>query len=220
MHESTRMGGEKSKCEKSREDIPAMKLISRTLKIELPAKQSAFLWGLRKTGKSTFLKNACPDSIFIDLLDTDQQFEFMKRPALLRERLLAAPLEARRLPVIVDEVQKVPALLDEIHRLIENQGWRFILCGSSARKVKRSRGADAPPPGASERRGLRPGAGTLRFHGASRPCFLPGIELPDPLLAHQVGARGRFHSGRRRGGRRGQGLRPRGSSRVARPECL
>ena len=43
----------------------------------------------------------------------------------------------KKLPVIIDEVQKIPALLDEVHWLIENAGIRFILCGSSARKVKR-----------------------------------------------------------------------------------
>jgi predicted AAA+ superfamily ATPase len=42
-------------------------------------------------------------------------------------------------PVIIDEVQKVPQLLDEIHWLIENSGLRFILCGSSARKLKRGK---------------------------------------------------------------------------------
>ena len=64
--------------------------------------------------------------------------ELARRPALLRERLLAAPAAKLRLPVILDEVQKVPQLLDEVHWLIENRGLRFILCGSSARKLKRS----------------------------------------------------------------------------------
>lgn len=42
-------------------------------------------------------------------------------------------------PVILDEVQKVPQILDEVHWLIENKGLRFILCGSSARKLKRGK---------------------------------------------------------------------------------
>jgi predicted AAA+ superfamily ATPase len=42
-------------------------------------------------------------------------------------------------PVVIDEVQKVPQLLDEIHWLIENKGLQFILCGSSARKLKRGK---------------------------------------------------------------------------------
>lgn len=111
--------------------------LERTLKIALPARQSAFLWGPRKTGKSTFLRSAFPDSLTFDLLQTDLMLEFAKRPALLRERLLAAPPEKLRSPVILDEVQKVPQLLDEVHWLIENRGLSFVLCGSSARKLKR-----------------------------------------------------------------------------------
>jgi predicted AAA+ superfamily ATPase len=63
--------------------------------------------------------------------------ELAKRPALLRERLLATPPDQLRSPVILDEVQKVPQLLDEVHWLIENRELSFILCGSSARKLKR-----------------------------------------------------------------------------------
>ena len=63
----------------------------------------------------------------------------VKRPFLLREQLLAAPPQQLKEPIIIDEVQKVPQLLDEVHRLIENEGLRFILCGSSARKLKRGK---------------------------------------------------------------------------------
>jgi predicted AAA+ superfamily ATPase len=111
--------------------------IERALRMALPPRQSAFLWGPRKTGKSTYLKSAFPDSLTFDLLQTDLMLELAKRPALLRERLLATPLDKVRSPVILDEVQKVPQLLDEVHWLIENQGLSFILCGSSARKLKR-----------------------------------------------------------------------------------
>lgn len=111
--------------------------IQRVLRIVLPAHQSAFLWGPRKTGKSTYLRSAFPDSLRFDLLQTDLMLELAKRPALLRERLLATPPEELRSPVILDEVQKVPQLLDEVHWLIENRGLSFILCGSSARKLKR-----------------------------------------------------------------------------------
>ena len=111
--------------------------ISRALRIVLPARRSAFLWGPRKTGKSTYLRSAFPESLTYDLLQTDLMLELARRPALLRERLLAAPPARLRSPVILDEVQKAPQLLDEVHWLIENRGLRFILCGSSARKLKR-----------------------------------------------------------------------------------
>lgn len=113
--------------------------ITRSLEIRLPKGQSAFLWGPRKTGKTTFLKTAFPDSTVYDLLQTDLFLEFAKRPSLLRERLLAAEPKRLKEPIIIDEVQKVPQLLDEIHGLIENKGLRFILCGSSARKLKRGK---------------------------------------------------------------------------------
>jgi uncharacterized protein len=113
-------------------------MFNRTLKIALPGKQSAFLWGPRKTGKSTLLQKLFPDSIRFDLLQTDLQMAWVKRPALLRETLEAEKnTHLLKLPVIIDEVQKIPALLDEVHGLIENRKLRFILCGSSARKLMR-----------------------------------------------------------------------------------
>lgn len=111
----------------------------RLLTIDLPARQSAFLWGPRKTGKSSLLRASFPGSITFDFLKTDLALEFGARPALLRERLLAQPARVLDRPVILDEVQKVPAVLDEVHWLIEEHGLRFVLCGSSARKLKRGR---------------------------------------------------------------------------------
>jgi predicted AAA+ superfamily ATPase len=61
---------------------------------------------------------------------------FTQAPHLLRETLLALPSEKRSHPIIIDEIQKVPELLNEIHLLIEREGFYFILCGSSARKLK------------------------------------------------------------------------------------
>jgi predicted AAA+ superfamily ATPase len=117
-----------------------METIERLLKIELPKRQSAFLWGPRKTGKTTYLRASFPASLSYDMLQTDLFLELTKRPFLLREQLLAADPKQLKEPVIIDEVQKVPQLLDEIHWLVENKGLRFILCGSSARKLKRGKG--------------------------------------------------------------------------------
>ncbi len=116
-----------------------MAAISRILDINLPVGQSAFLRGARKTGKSTYLQTRFPGSIYLDLLKTDLALDLLRRPALLRERLAASTREELGRPIIIDEVQKVPALLDEIHWLIENRRLRFILCGSSARKLKRGK---------------------------------------------------------------------------------
>ena len=114
-----------------------MQKIERILNMDLPEHQSAFLWGPRKTGKTTYLKSKFPRSIIYDFLKTDLFLEFSKNPSLLREQLLAQEESRLTLPVILDEVQKVPQILDEVHWLIENKGLRFILCGSSARKLKR-----------------------------------------------------------------------------------
>lgn len=111
--------------------------IVRYLKIELPPKQSAFLWGPRKTGKTTYLRDQFPDSVSFNFLDTDLFFEVSKTPSVLREKILGLTSAQLDRPIILDEVQKVPAVMDEVHYLIEEKGLRFILCGSSARKLKR-----------------------------------------------------------------------------------
>jgi len=112
--------------------------IPRLLDIKLPSGQSAFLWGARKTGKSTYLKEKFPSSVVYDFLNTDLFIEFSKRPERLRQELLATKAAKLKHPVILDEVQKVPNILNEVHWLIENKKISFILCGSSARKLKRS----------------------------------------------------------------------------------
>ena len=112
----------------------------RILSLELPKGQSAFLWGPRKTGKSTLLRERFPDAVRFDLLDTRLLLEFTRRPWALAERLAALDGPTLTSPVIIDEVQKVPAVLDEVHRLIEDKGLGFVLCGSSARKLRRGHG--------------------------------------------------------------------------------
>lgn len=114
-----------------------MESLPRLLDIDLPKGRSAFLWGPRKTGKTTYLRERFPDSLRFDLLQTDRLLELTGRPSLLREQILAAGEDVRRRPIVIDEVQKVPALLDEVHWLIENHRLRFILSGSSARKLTR-----------------------------------------------------------------------------------
>lgn len=113
-------------------------MFNRFLSIDLPSQQSAFFWGARQTGKSTYLKTHFPDSIVINLLKSDVFLAMSKRPSLLREQVLEMDAKTLRYPIILDEVQKVPLLLDEVHWLIENTDAQFILCGSSARKLRRS----------------------------------------------------------------------------------
>jgi len=103
-----------------------------------PPSRSFFLFGARGTGKSTWLRHTFPDAVMLDLLDTSLQLELTVNPHSLENLVGDKPPLAW---VVLDEVQKIPALLDEVHRLMELRPWRFALCGSSARKLKRG-GAD------------------------------------------------------------------------------
>ncbi len=110
----------------------------RQCHFDLPPNHSAFLWGARQTGKSYFLKHHFKNAIYYDLLDTHETIRLTKAPYLLREEVLALTKNALTQPIIIDEIQKVPELLNEVHWLIENANVQFILCGSSARKLKTS----------------------------------------------------------------------------------
>lgn len=96
--------------------------------------ESIFLFGARQTGKSHLLHTLFPNAVYIDLLETDTKNRFMQQPSLLRDVL---EKEANNTLVIIDEIQQVPDLLNEVHLLISRKQMRFILCGSSARKLKR-----------------------------------------------------------------------------------
>jgi uncharacterized protein len=94
---------------------------------------SFFLFGPRGTGKSAWVRRAFPDALYLDLLDPELHYELLAAP-----QRLARKIEPSQDRVIIDEVQKVPAILDEVHRLIESRRTRFVLTGSSARKLRRS----------------------------------------------------------------------------------
>ncbi|HXV49950.1 MAG TPA: AAA family ATPase [Candidatus Binatia bacterium] len=109
-------------------------MFNRSLRLPKSGAETFFLWGPRQTGKTTLLKAAYPDALWIDLLKADEYRRYLQNPELLRAEI-AAQKAVRQ--VVIDEVQKVPPLLDEAHWLHENRAVRFALCGSSARKVKR-----------------------------------------------------------------------------------
>lgn len=110
-----------------------METIRRFLKAE---KQSFFLLGPRGTGKSTFIKTAYPEALYIDLLLPDVFRNYTAYPERLREVVHA---QKGKKTVVVDEVQKAPQLLEVVHSLIEEKkGLQFILTGSSARKLRKA----------------------------------------------------------------------------------
>ena len=99
--------------------------------------ESAFLWGARQTGKSTLLKTLYPETLYFDLLLSREYERFLRNPGLIREIVEA---QAPGILVIVDEIQRIPELLNEIQWLMVNRNNRFILSGSSPRKILRSGG--------------------------------------------------------------------------------
>ncbi|MBS2021463.1 MAG: ATP-binding protein, partial [Deltaproteobacteria bacterium] len=94
-----------------------------------------FLFGPRGSGKSTWIRQRFAGAHRFDLLDEALYQELLVRPAGFADRLRR--LKSRSW-VCVDEVQRLPALLNEVHRAIEDQGLRFVLSGSSARKLRRA----------------------------------------------------------------------------------
>lgn len=142
-------------------------MINRIVTASDLAGESCFLWGPRQTGKSTLLRALFPDAPTYDLLSSREFRRLAADPGLFAEE--CAALVDRRQPVIVDEIQKLPALLDEVHSLISRHGMRFILTGSSPRKLLR-------------------GGGNLLGGRAVRHELLPltSAEVPDLSLDHAL----------------------------------
>lgn len=106
----------------------------RIINLDFSDCKGLFFFGPRQTGKSYWLRKKFPRYVYYDLLMSDLFFKLSRSPHILREELLAIKPKS---PVIIDEIQKIPNLLDEIHYLMEKHNIRFILTGSSARKLKR-----------------------------------------------------------------------------------
>jgi len=99
--------------------------------------KSVFLFGPRQTGKTSLLRSLFPESPYINLLNSDTFTTLSARPSQMRLDLLQTQSRWKEFPVIIDEIQKLPALLDEVHLCIEDYGMKFIITGSSPRKLKR-----------------------------------------------------------------------------------
>jgi uncharacterized protein len=98
--------------------------------------KSFFLFGARSTGKTTLINEQLKDLKIYDLLDSDVYRRLNKQPKLIEESL-----NSQSLPIVIDEIQKLPLLLDEVHRLLnKHPKQRFLLTGSSARKLKHGGG--------------------------------------------------------------------------------
>ena len=102
--------------------------------IELPritAERSIFLLGPRQTGKSSLIRDQFPNIKQFNLLKSDTFLSLSAAPHSIRSAITPGEL------VFIDGIQRIPMLLNEVHYLIEEQQNRFILTGSSARKLRR-----------------------------------------------------------------------------------
>lgn len=109
-----------------------MEYIARKLDVAgVLEKKSCFLFGPRQCGKTSLIRETLPNAYVFNLLSGDTFRRLARNPAYIEE----ACVEPR--PIVIDEIQKMPSLLDEVHRLIESKGMRFLLTGSSARKLRR-----------------------------------------------------------------------------------
>jgi predicted AAA+ superfamily ATPase len=135
------------------EQLAVIAMFYRTIKPS--TKSSLFLFGARGTGKSTFIEQQllpawgvtvpaelllkgkwCFENVlYFDLLDDEIEETLAKDPELLKREVAA--LDEKPKWVIIEEVQKIPRLLDTVHSLIEKQKIKFVLSGSSARKLKK-----------------------------------------------------------------------------------
>lgn len=109
-------------------------MLNRIYQIDKDLSSSVFLFGARQTGKSTILRQQFPEALFFDLLDSNLRKRLQRSPSLLYDTLKDHTADKL---VIIDEIPEVPELLTEVHRLISEKNLRFVLCGSSARKLKR-----------------------------------------------------------------------------------
>jgi len=103
--------------------------------LDLPSllqKKSHFLFGPRQTGKTSLIRHSLKGVRSYDLLDTSVYLALSQNPGRISQEL-----NPRDKIVVVDEIQRLPVLLNEIHRMIEERGIRFLLTGSSARKLRR-----------------------------------------------------------------------------------
>lgn len=136
--------------------------------INIPKKQSFFIFGARGTGKSTLVKSVFSKetSHYINLLRAAEEDRFARNPDELISEVEGLPQGVTT--VIIDEIQKIPKLLDIVHELIETTDKRFVLTGSSARKLKAG------------------GANLLAGRAVERPIFpFSFIELGDKFDTEQ-----------------------------------
>ena len=101
--------------------------------IKPPKAKSFFLFGARGTGKTTWVRSQFPQAIYVDLLNSETYNRLLANPTRIADFIPEHFADW----IIIDEIQRIPPLLNEVHRLIETNKYKFIMTGSSARKLRR-----------------------------------------------------------------------------------
>lgn len=111
-------------------------MYNRIADLSITDEDSVFVFGARQTGKSTLLMERYPNAVWYDLLDGKTLERLSRNPSIFGQELDILPDNSL---VVIDEIPLLPELLNEVHRLMVRKNLRFVLCGSSARKLKRKR---------------------------------------------------------------------------------
>jgi predicted AAA+ superfamily ATPase len=159
------------------------------------------VFGAHQTGKSTLLRKLLPDpAVWLDLSRPAERVEHLRNPDLLIQRCRALPSGRRAATVVVDEAQNVPAIFDAVQHLYDadKRRWRFVLCGSSARKLRVTGTnllpgrsllhnlyplllAERPPAHDSERRDQPPSPLPMPTRGSAAASPFPAVDLVERL---------------------------------------
>ena len=159
------------------------------------------VFGARQTGKSTLLRKLLPAAaVWLDFSRPAERSEYLRNPDSLVQRSRALPKSRRPATVVVDEAQNVPAIFDAVQHLYDSdkRRWRFVLCGSSARKLRVTGAnllpgrsllhhlfplllAERPPPGAGQTRVETPLPLPMPARGAANEPRFPATDLIERL---------------------------------------
>lgn len=115
--------------------------IRSVLQTELVKPFVHIVFGARQTGKTTLLSNILDKpALRYNLADPEDRTRLLADPGAFRRECEALPKSPKPLTVFVDEAQRVPHVFDAVQVLYDQDRtrWRFILCGSSARKLRKA----------------------------------------------------------------------------------
>ena len=111
-----------------------------TLQEKLGRPYVHLIFGARQTGKSTLLRSLLPsETLVMDLADPQERTRHLADAGAFAQDCRALPATKKGQFVFVDEAQSVPSIFDAVQHLYDGDKnrWRFVLCGSSARKLRR-----------------------------------------------------------------------------------